>query len=86
MPIETFNQAESTGDAQNTQARGYELTFVENKKFVNSKFGAPLFFIRYNIRVMVCVCFLLFSCVSVILLVLVCVCALLVILVCVCSQ
>ncbi len=37
MPIETFNHAKSTDAAQNTQACGYELTFVENKKFVNSK-------------------------------------------------
>jgi hypothetical protein len=43
MQIETFNHAKSTADAQNTQARGYELTFVENRKFLNSKFGAPLF-------------------------------------------
>jgi hypothetical protein len=42
MPIETVNQAESTGDAQEKQARGYELAFAENKKCVNSKFGAHL--------------------------------------------
>jgi hypothetical protein len=43
MQIETFNHAESTGDAQEKQARSYELAFAENKKFVNSKFGAHLF-------------------------------------------
>ncbi len=44
MQIETFNHAESTGDAQEKKARSYELAFAENKKFVNSKFGAHLFF------------------------------------------
>jgi hypothetical protein len=43
MQIETFNHAESTGDAKKKQAHSYELTFAENKKFVNSKFGAHLF-------------------------------------------
>jgi hypothetical protein len=43
MQIETFNRAESTGDAQEKKARSYELAFAENKKFVNSKFGAHLF-------------------------------------------
>jgi hypothetical protein len=36
MQIETFNHVESTGDAQEKQARSYELAFVENKKFVDS--------------------------------------------------
>jgi hypothetical protein len=43
MQIETLNHAESTGDAQEKQARSYELAFAENKKVVNSKFGAHLF-------------------------------------------
>ena len=43
MQIETFNHAESTGDAQKLQARSYELTFAETKKFVNSTFGAHFF-------------------------------------------
>jgi hypothetical protein len=43
MDIETFNHAESTADAQEKQARSYELGFAENKKLVNSKFGVPLF-------------------------------------------
>ncbi len=43
MQIENFNRTESTGDAQEKQARSYELAFAENKKFVNSKFGAHLF-------------------------------------------
>ncbi len=43
MQIETFNHAESTGDAQEKQARSYEPVFAEKKKFVNSKFGAHLF-------------------------------------------
>jgi hypothetical protein len=43
MPIETFNHAESTGDAQEKQARSYELAFAKNKDFVNSKFRAHLF-------------------------------------------
>jgi hypothetical protein len=40
MQIETFNHAVSTDDAQEKQARSYELAFVGNKKFVNSKFEA----------------------------------------------
>jgi hypothetical protein len=43
MQIATFNHAESTDDAQEKQARNYELAFVENNKFVNSKFGTHLF-------------------------------------------
>ncbi len=43
MQIETFNHAESHVDAQEKQARSYELVFVEEKKSVNSKFGAHLF-------------------------------------------
>jgi hypothetical protein len=43
MQIETFNHAESTSDAQEEQARSNELAFAENKKVVNSKFGAHLF-------------------------------------------
>jgi hypothetical protein len=43
MQIETFNHAESTGNAQEKQARSYEPAFAENKKVVNSKFGARLF-------------------------------------------
>jgi hypothetical protein len=39
MQRETFNDAESTCDPQEKQARGYELAFAENKKFVNSKFS-----------------------------------------------
>jgi hypothetical protein len=43
MQIETFNHTESTGKAQEKQARSYEPALSENKKFVNSKFGAHLF-------------------------------------------
>jgi hypothetical protein len=43
MQIETFNHAESTSDAQEKQERSYESAFNENKKFVNSTFGAHLF-------------------------------------------
>jgi hypothetical protein len=43
MQIETFNHVESTGDAQEKQVRSYELALSENKKFLNSKFGAHLF-------------------------------------------
>jgi hypothetical protein len=43
MQIETFNHAESIVDAQEKQARSYELAFAGNKKFINSKFGAHLF-------------------------------------------
>jgi hypothetical protein len=43
MQIETFNHAESTGDAQEKQARSYGLAFAENKTFLNCKFGAHLF-------------------------------------------
>jgi hypothetical protein len=43
MQIETFNHAESIRDAQEKPARNYGLAFAENKKFVNSKFGAQLF-------------------------------------------
>ncbi len=43
MQIETCNHAESTDDAQEKQARNYELAFVENNKSVNCKFGAHLF-------------------------------------------
>jgi hypothetical protein len=43
MQIETFNHAVSTGDAQEKQARSYELAFARNKKFLNSKFEARLF-------------------------------------------
>jgi len=39
MQIETFNRTESTGDAQEKQARSYELAFAENKKCVNFNFG-----------------------------------------------
>jgi hypothetical protein len=43
MQTETFNHADSTGDAQEKQACSYKLAFAENRKFVNSKFGAHLF-------------------------------------------
>jgi hypothetical protein len=43
MQIKTFNHAESTGDTQEKQARSYEIAFAENKKCVNSKFGAHFF-------------------------------------------
>jgi hypothetical protein len=43
MQIATFNHADSTGDAQEKQARSYKLAFAENKKCVNSKFRAHLF-------------------------------------------
>ncbi len=43
MQIETFNHAEPIRNAQEKQARSYGLAFAENKKFVNSKFGAHLF-------------------------------------------
>jgi hypothetical protein len=43
MQIETFNHAESTGDAQEKQAHSCELALAENKKFVDSRFGAHLF-------------------------------------------
>jgi hypothetical protein len=48
MQIETFNHAESTGNAQEKQARSYESAFAENKKFVNSKFGAHLFILKID--------------------------------------
>jgi hypothetical protein len=44
MHIKTFNLAESTGDAQEKQARSYELAFAENKKLVNSKIWSSSFF------------------------------------------
>ena len=44
MQTETFNHADSTDDAQEKQACSYKLAFAENKKFVNSKFGAHLLF------------------------------------------
>jgi hypothetical protein len=43
VQIETFNHADSTGDAQEKQARNYELAFGESKEFVNSKCGAHFF-------------------------------------------
>jgi hypothetical protein len=43
MQIKMFNHAESTGDVQEKQVPSYELALSENKKFVNSKFGAHLF-------------------------------------------
>jgi hypothetical protein len=43
MKIQTFNHAESTGDAQEQQARSYELALPGKKIFVSSKFGAYLF-------------------------------------------
>jgi hypothetical protein len=43
MQIETFNHADSTDDTQEKETRSYELAFAENKKFINSKFGAHLF-------------------------------------------
>jgi hypothetical protein len=48
MQIETFNHAESTGDAQEKRARSYEPAFAEKKKFLNSKFGANLFLTHLN--------------------------------------
>jgi hypothetical protein len=36
--MKTFKHAESTEDAQEKQARSYELVFAENSEFVNSKF------------------------------------------------
>jgi len=46
MQIETFNHGKSTDDAQEKQARSYELAFTENSKFVNSKSRAHFFLIQ----------------------------------------
>jgi len=46
MQIETFNHAQSTYDAQEKQARSYELKFTENSKFVNSKSRTHVFLIQ----------------------------------------
>jgi len=50
--MKTFKHAESTDDAQEKQARSYELVFAENSEFINSKFRAHFVNRKSNVDIL----------------------------------